>query len=1003
MNNTNSALEDYTTGATVGNSTNEEDNTKNDTENKESSSTQESTGDGTEQNNSNKNSNNTRSEVAPVIIDNGSNGTDNANGETDDPETESDTDDSEPTVFDTYDDVDEDLEETEMLELGVVQVNYSTEELDDNNERAIIHLFCKDPETNEPIRVDIPNFKPYFYTPKQDVSRYDFESDSRFPDNPVEYTNENGERFESIRGDELVRVHTYIPRTVGQVRDEFDHYEADIQFPDRFLVDKGISSGIKVPAKWSDKGNNIITVNHWEVEPIDVSIDLRVHTVDIEVNDRNGFPEAEDADETILCITAHDSYTDRYIVWYYDDEEKVTEEVPTEFPEYDSISDHRPDIDVRCFPSETEMLHDYIAFVDGTQADLLVGWNIDDFDAEYLINRIDKLNGGKNQRLDSDRLSKINEVWGGGWNGPDIKGRVVFDLLNAYKRTQFSELDSYRLEDVGQEELGVGKELFDGDIGDLWENDPKQLIEYNLRDVEICVELDRQQEIIDFWDEVRQFVGCRIQDAPTPGSAVDMYVLHKVSGRYVLPTKGTVESGDDYEGGSVFEPITGIEKYVTVLDLKSLYPMCMTTINASPETKVENPETYDGDTYRAPNGIHYKKDEDGIIKEMVNELLSEREEKKELRKQYDPDDDKYKLYDQQQAAVKVIMNSLYGTLGWDRFRLYDKENAAAVTATGRGVIEFTEQHVEKMGMQVTYGDTDSVMISLDGIQDDTTNVEITDDVRENGPDWDTTQLKILQKALDKSFEIEEEINEAYNEYARTELNAESHNFLIEFEKLYWRFLQAGKKKRYGGNIIWKEGKFTDDIDITGFESERSDIPAITQKAQTNVIEMLVRGEDIDEIRNYIAELIDDYKNGEYSFDEVGIPSGIGQPLDEYDTETAHVRGAKYANEILGTNFGQATKPKRVYLERVHQDFFTYCEEELGLEAQTNDVYRQFKKNPDVICFAHEEQVPSELHPDWEKMLNKTLQKPLSRVLKAVDLSWAEVKEAQTQTGLGQFM
>ena len=60
-----------------------------------------------------------------------------------------------------------------------------------------------------------------------------------------------------------------------------------------------------------------------------------------------------------------------------------------------------------------------------------------------------------------------------------------------------------------------------------------------------------------------------------------------------LPSKGAQES-EEYEGGAVFDPISGVLENVSVLDLRSLYPMAMTTINASPETKVD-PDSYDGD------------------------------------------------------------------------------------------------------------------------------------------------------------------------------------------------------------------------------------------------------------------------------------------------------------------------------------------------------------------------------------------------------------------------
>jgi DNA polymerase I len=181
-----------------------------------------------------------------------------------------------------------------------------------------------------------------------------------------------------------------------------------------------------------------------------------------------------------------------------------------------------------------------------------------------------------------------------------------------------------------------------------------------------------------------------------------MYVLHKAHGNFALPSKGQ-QSGEEFEGGAVFDPITGVREMVAVLDLASLYPMAMVTMNASPETKVG--DDYDGESYVAPNGQRFRKEPDGIMREMVDELLTEREQKKDRRDEHEPGSEDYKRFDRQQASVKVIMNSLYGVSGWERFRLYDRESAAAVTATGREVIKFTEEASNELNRNVIYGDS----------------------------------------------------------------------------------------------------------------------------------------------------------------------------------------------------------------------------------------------------------------------------------------------------------
>ncbi len=854
------------------------------------------------------------------------------------------------------------------LELMVTQVDYTIEGYG-TEEHPIIHVFGRRADgTHEHVRV--LGFEPYFYVPTDSLERPPEEThDALTASHEVDA---DGTSYESIRGEKLTKVIGRTPRDVGQLRDEFDHYEADILFPNRFLIDNGINSGVRVSERRLEDGT--IQVPHTEVVAAEADSDLRVNIFDIEVDDRRGFPE--DGEEPIVCLTSYDSFDEQYILWLYE-APNGDGEIPQTVPDYEPYSDEIA-IEVRSYDTEAAMLDEFVTYIENTDPDVLTGWNFEDFDAPYFLDRLEVVDETTDRDLSADRLSRVNEVWRSGWGGPDIKGRVVFDLLYGYKRTQFTELDSYRLDAVGETELGVGKERYSGDIGDLWEDNPTKLLEYNLRDVELCVEIDRKQNLIAFWDEVRKFVGCKLEDAPTPGDAVDQYVLHKAYGKFALPTKGKQEA-EEFEGGAVFDPITGVKENVTVLYLKSLYPMCMVTINAGPETKVG--EDFAGETYQAPNGSRFRKEPDGIMREMVDELLTEREEKKQLRDENDPDSTEYAIYDRQQAAVKVIMNSLYGVTGWDRFRLYDKEGAAAVTATGRQVIDFTAKAANELDYEIAYGDTDSVML------------ELGTEVRK-------------EDALEQSFEIEAYINGRYDDFARDELNAEAHRFQIEFEKLYRRFFQAGTKKRYAGHIIWKEGKDVDDIDITGFEYKRSDIAPITKQVQKQVIETIVTGDDVDDdieaVRTYLTTVIEEFLNGERSIEEIGIPGGIGKRLDAYDTPTAQVRGAQYANLLLGTNFDRGSKPKRLYLENVHPSFFRQMEDQKGLNPQRDPLYGEFKRDPDVICFEYDDQVPEAFEVDLEKMLDKTLKGPISRVIEALGMSWEEIKTGQTQTGLEQY-
>ncbi|MFB6090623.1 MAG: 3'-5' exonuclease, partial [Halobellus sp.] len=411
------------------------------------------------------------------------------------------------------------------VELMVTQVNYSIEG-GGRREYPVLHVFGRTAE-GEREHVRVLGFEPYFYAPTETLD------DDKLDRDVITRTDEG---YESIRGEELTKICTRTPRDVGEIRDEFEHYEADILFPNRLLIDKDIKSGIRVPERRlegdgdapggsDDAANAPIQLPHDEIEAVDVDADLRVNTFDIEVDDRSGFPE--EGEEPIVCLTSHDSRRDEYVAWLYDAPEAGDGVVsPDRLETYDPLRDDT-EVEVKSFEEEDAMLDAFVSYVEETDPDVLTGWNFEDFDMPYLLDRMERLDPTSEHDLDPERFSRIDEVWRSGWGGPNVKGRVVFDLLYAYKRTQFTELESYRLDAVGELELDVGKERYPGDIGDLWEEDPERLLEYNVRDVELCVEIDRKQDVIAFWDEVRTFVGCKLEDAPTPGDTVDIYILHE--------------------------------------------------------------------------------------------------------------------------------------------------------------------------------------------------------------------------------------------------------------------------------------------------------------------------------------------------------------------------------------------------------------------------------------------------------------------------------------------
>lgn len=813
------------------------------------------------------------------------------------------------------------------MKLDIKKVDYTLEE-QHGHKRPVMNIICRD-ENNKQRHIINDEVEPYFYV-KED--EYDLGIENHGKVTKVEHG------YTSIYGDELVKVYTYIPGDVPKVRKDYEHYEADILFPNRFLIDSGIKNGMEIPDHLINGDKSKVPLD--EINSINFNTDTQIIFCDIEVNDDQGFPDEEDAIQEIYSISLYNNFTDEYHCYLYHPNTQ--------------LKVNHDDAEIHLFNKEQQMLSAFADYINEVQPDMIAGWNFKSFDARYLVNRFNYL-----PQLNQNSLSPLNSAYDeGSWYGARFKGIAVFDMLKAYKNLQFSDLDSYELEEVAQSVLGFGKVKDSRNVHELWKEDPDKLIEYNVKDVELTVELEKAEQIIKFYEEVAAFVGGRVTEVLDYSDGVDIYILRKVNEKYVLPSKKTIKSRDNkFEGADVLDPATSIRTNVSVLDLASLYPFSMKTLNAGPTTIDPDGEI------TAPNGVSFTTEKESILSDIIDELLEEREKKKELRDQFNPSHKKYKVYDRQQAAVKIIMNALYGVSGWERFRLYDKDVASAVTAVGRKVITYTAKTVENMGKDVIYGDTDSVMLEF-------------------GAGY------TINECIIESFDIENKINNVYDDFAKEELNVDEHYFEIEFEKLYKKYLQAGKKKRYAGHIIWKEGQHVDDIDITGFEFKRSDYGKVAREFQKDLIETIVKGGDFNDIKNIIETEIDRIKSGKYNIDELGIPGSINKEFDAYKSKTQHVKAAEYVNEHLSEHIKVGDKPKKLFVSRIKDNRYPKLPED-----NEGNMY---------ICWINAESIPDDFVWDWDTYIEKQIKAPTERVLEGTEWTWDEVISGNMQTGVSSY-
>ena len=819
---------------------------------------------------------------------------------------------------------------------------------DKNSKQTTIHLFGRDVD-GERHHVDITGFKPYFYTKTEYVlnneSEYLGDAGIEAFDHDTDF-----KPFGESSDVDVTRVITESPR-MGSASDLFpEHYEADVRPEQRFRIDTGVRDWCQVPSK------NDCHIDY--VEPIEAPTETdpstRIVNFDIEVDDRGGFPEP--GERRVMSIVAHDSYDDEYIGFIDGDNRAIGDMFPNGKPE---------EVDaLHVQPTEKQMLIDFASWVSERNPDVLTAWNVD-FDAPYLIERMKKLQTSPN------RFSPLKECYTNYRNEARISGRSVYDLLGAYKNNSWGELRSYSLDYVAGEELGASKITHEQGFFEMYQEDPELLVNYNSRDVQLAHGINDTAGVIEFRDKLRKKIGVDFENTVNNYQFIEMMARRKLRERGETgPTADPSQSSTDYEGGFVFPPYSGVARNMVGIDVESLYPWTMYMLNASPDTKIDESEAQrQGIPYsKAPNGVCFRLDRDGLFKTMVKDALDLKEGYRTLKNNAAPGSDEEAMYAVEYAVAKTITNSIYGVIGWDKFFLYDDETAEAVTLAGQSVIKSTAEFVtENTVGEVKYGDTDSVYMSF------TT-------------EWGQEQC--VTTALDICDRLESKVYPALAEDMG--MDASQCEWRIDPEMFAPRFLMWNKKKKYSYISTWKEGMEPDeemsspDITIKGSAAKRSDASRLTRDTEKAVIKSILHG-NTDEAEDVIYEAAKKIDTDNPDWKAIGIPGGIGQELDNYDTETAHVRAAKYANQLCGTDFSSGSKPMRCYLQPTYFDAVEDRIDVIGYESE-DDL----------------QPIQDQITVNAGKMTETLLINPMGEMLEAVGIDVGAAVSGMSQTGLGAF-
>jgi len=312
---------------------------------------------------------------------------------------------------------------------------------------------------------------------------------------------------------------------------------------------------------------------------------MHVAFFDIETSfdKESGWSEASDADNYITSISV-------YLQWL---EEVICLAVPPETLSWEEAQEIAEQVgNVVLFQKESDMLNAFMEVIQ--DADIISGWNSEPYDIPYTVNRIKKVLGRHEARKLClwEQEPKVREFERGGKTLPtyDLIGRVHVDYMQLYKKYNYEERHSYALNAIAEIELGETKVQYEGTLDELYNDDFKKFLEYNIQDTMLLDKLDKKLDFIGLANSIAHASCVLIQTTMGAVAVTDQNVLMEAHSKLLIcPDKKHSGRGEDNTstraaGGWVATPKKGFHRYIASTDMKSLYPSVIRAFNMSPET-----------------------------------------------------------------------------------------------------------------------------------------------------------------------------------------------------------------------------------------------------------------------------------------------------------------------------------------------------------------------------------------------------------------------------------
>ncbi len=599
-----------------------------------------------------------------------------------------------------------------------------------------------------------------------------------------------------------------------------DCLEDDIRFSMRYMIDNGV-----VPCAWH------------EVEVIEETglSDVQVDKVYVAKMPPKSIEKAEPPQLRILGFT---------MVCYSKEGTPKPERNPVVMISVATDSGAEKQFVADEDKNDKPVLESFIDWIREFDPDIIVGYGTNSGDWPYLVERCKRL--GLHLYADRTKTEPHTSIYG----HVSISGRANLDLSDYAE--EFPEVKVKSLENLA-DYLGIMKTeervlVEDMELADYWDDKKKRgiLKSFSMDNAHSVIGITRT--VLDFGLQLSSLVGLPLDHVGTAaaGFRVEWFLIKRTHKIGELVPKRIEQPYRPYAGAIVLNPKPGLHDDIADLDFKSMYPNIMIRYNLSPDTYVspEEPEPTSG-VFEAPEVKHrFRKEPAGFYKEALSYLISVRSGIRSRMKQLRAESAEFRVLNARQKAVKVITNAMYGYAGWIAARWYVKQVAEAATAWGRHTILGAIEMAEKAGLQVVYGDTDSIFVKNE-----------------------QEKVEKLLKDVEEKLGLE-----------------------IGIDKVYLRIFFTEAKKRYAG--LLPDGT----LDIVGLEVMRGDWAMVAKKVQEKVLEIILKDQSPKKASEYVREFIYDLRQKHVAYRDLIIWKTLTKSPDEYEVKAAHVEAARMLKE-----------------------------------------------------------------------------------------------------------